>query len=128
MRIDVDSLGNAWACNDQKAIYRFTGQAWVQIPGQALDIAVGADDSVFVVGSDAVQGGHGIHKFSHISGKWQKYPGGAARISVDIYGNPWIINATNDIFRWNHDKWEKLPGKGLDIACGSTGEVFVTTT
>ena len=66
------------------------------LPGAATDIAVGANGSVWVVGTNAVPGGHGIY---HWTGRaWAAVPGGAVTIAVDPHGNPWVTNAADKIY------------------------------
>jgi hypothetical protein len=104
----------------------------------ATDIAVGEDDSVYIIGCDSVGGGHSIYKqtaprinagpgsIACIGPCFTAIGGGAVRISAgpvshaDTRSVPWVVNNANNIFRFNPDTgvFVQLPGKGTDIAAG----------
>lgn len=72
---------------------------WVRVPGDARDIGVGADGSVWVIGSDERQGGYGIYHWN--GGGWVKVRGSARQVSVGPDGNPWVVNRDGEIYtRW----------------------------
>jgi hypothetical protein len=57
---------------------------------------VGANGSVWVVGTNRVVGGYGIY---HWNGRgWTPMPGGAVAISVGSAGRPWVINSAHHIY------------------------------
>jgi len=101
-----------------------THTAWQRMPGEATDISIGADGSVWAIGTDERNGGYGIYHWNGDS--WDRQSGGAVRIAVDPNGNPWIVNSEQDIYRWVNDQWEKLPGDATDIGIGADGSVWVT--
>ncbi|HEU4679290.1 MAG TPA: tectonin domain-containing protein, partial [Terrimicrobiaceae bacterium] len=95
-----------------------TGQAWRQVPGTAKDIGVGADGSVWIIGTNpsGTADNFGVHRWT---GKdWQGVEGGGVRIDVDPKGNPWVVNAKGEIFRRVKDTWQHLPGAAKDIGVG----------
>jgi hypothetical protein len=58
IRIAVDNQGVLWIVTDQSQIFRLNDQtSWEQIPGQAKDISIGADGSIFILGLAQVPGG-----------------------------------------------------------------------
>jgi hypothetical protein len=105
------------------------------VPGEANDIAVGGDGSVWAVGTNAIeQGGFGV--FKKTSSGWQEIdlksitryskPIGAIRIAVDPDGNPWIVTADQYTFRRIKNKWENMNLDPVeDIGIGSSGTVWV---
>lgn len=95
-----------------------------QLPGAAVDIGVGANGAVWVIGTLA-NGAGGNEIFRWDKGSFTKVPGAATRISVDGQGNAWITNAAKEIYRWNGAGWTKLPGSATEIAVGGNGNVFV---
>jgi hypothetical protein len=110
------------------AVYAEAGKTWNQLPGFAKDIGVGADGSVWIIGTNPVGPGHnfGIHKWT--GNNWVGVDGGGVRIAVDQSGNPWIVNADNEIFRRVDDNWNRLPGSAKDIGVGADGSVWIIGT
>jgi Tectonin domain len=99
-----------------------TGSRWVKRDGKAMEVAVGANGSVWVLGEEQVPGGQAI--FVLQGNQWRKVEGGAVKIAVDGSGNPWIINDTQSIFQWVGQGWTRRPGKATDIAVGKEGAVM----
>ena len=88
--------GTPFVINSAHQIFEWTGSGWAQGPGAARDIAVGADGSVWIIGTNAVPGGYGIYE-SNGSG-WSPVPGGAVDITVGPEGRPWVINSSHHIY------------------------------
>ena len=91
-------------------------------PGSATDIAIGADGSVWVVGTNTVPGGHGIYHWNGHS--WVAIPGGAVTIAVAPEGTPFIINSAHQTFEWTGTSWVRGPGTLTDIALGADGSLW----
>jgi hypothetical protein len=91
-------------------------------PGTATDISVGANGSVWAVGTASVAGGHPILRWN--GSKWVTVAGGAVVIAVDQHGNPWIINSGHKISHWSGTKWVAVTGTATDIAVGANGAVW----
>jgi hypothetical protein len=102
------------------------GSSWERLPGAAKDIGIGADNSVWVIGTNSVQGGYGIYRWE---GKnWRRIDGGAVRIDVDPRGNPWVVNSYDNIYRRVGDRWEQVFGAAKDIGIGADNSVWVIGT
>ena len=100
--------------------------SWAGLPGLATDIGVGADGSVWITGTNSVQGGFGIYTWN---GKgWSAVEGGAVNVAVDPKGVPWVVNEMGDIFRREGNDWQRLPGLATDIGVGADGSVWITGT
>jgi len=102
---------------------------WEQLPGTGTDISVGADGSVFATNTTTVTstGGYQVVKWNGTS--WNAVSGGAGiRIAADPSGNPWVVNASNLIYKYNGSIWTLLPGTGTDIGISSNGSVFAINT
>ena len=99
---------------------------WSQMPGEARDIGVGANGSVWVIGKDKRGGGFGIHEWA--GNRWYRVVGGATRIDVAPDGKPWVVNSSNKIYRWNGRAWQQMPGAARDIGIGANGSVWVIGT
>jgi len=76
-----------------------TDIGWVELPGEAGDIGVGADGSVWVVGTadddwDALKG---IYRWNGVS--WDRVYGDGLDISVGPDGLPRVTNVFGEIYR-----------------------------
>ena len=150
VRIDVDPNGTPWLVNESGVIYSLFQNDWVQpSPGAlALDVGIGANGTVFVVGRPA--DGYlsaGVFKWnpgralpSNRTDSWIGFEfGGPAvpvRIDVDPLGMPWIVDANNGIFRYRTEYvndpsrhregfWQRIEGYASDIAIAPDGSVWV---
>jgi len=130
VRLDVGGVGNGehWAVQaDGKITRRTQGFNWETKPGLAMDIGVGANGTVWVIGKNAVPGGFGIYRWS--GNDWTNVAGGAVRIDVDPQGNAWVVNSAGDVFQWSNGNWVFKPGvKAVDVGIGANNSVFVVGT
>jgi len=120
IRIAVDPQGNPWCVDSNGDIFYKNNPNWQRMPGKAKDIGIGADGSVWSVGTDSA-----ISKWDQVNRVWNKVPGHAQRIAVDPKGNPWVTNNVHDIFCWEANNWKQIPGKAEDIGIGADGSVWV---
>ena len=42
--------------------------------------------------------------------------------------NVWVLNADNNIYKWNGKSWDAYPGKAQDIGVGANGSVWIMDT
>ncbi len=96
------------------------------LPGGASDIAVGADGSVWAVGTNPTGVGFGIWHWT--GSTWVELHGSAVAIGVDPKGNPWVTNALGQIYQWTGTGFVLRPGGATDIAVGADGSVWVVGT
>lgn len=119
--ISVGPSGDAWVVNsDTRKIFHWKGTGWDELPGEARDIAVGASGVAWVIGMDGTP-----HKWNATQKSWTRGTGGGTRIAVDPTGNPWVVNANNEIWQFTAGAWKQLPGAGTDIAIAPDGTAFV---
>jgi hypothetical protein len=123
VRVDVDPWGNPWIIDEYNEIYRLVRGRWEYIAGEASDIGIGADGSVWVVGVDARNGGSSIYTLGDYG--WIREHGAGVRIDVDGNGTPWVINDDDEIFRRQNGVWVRVPGRARDIGIGADGSVWV---
>ncbi|MFT5841897.1 MAG: hypothetical protein ACI80L_000682, partial [Pseudohongiellaceae bacterium] len=102
-----------------------TQPQWQRLPGNASDIGVGADGSVWAIGTDERGGGYGIYHW--LGTTWQRVAGGALRIDVGPDGIPWIVNDSHSIYRLQDGAWQRMGGNARDIGIGADGSVWVTS-
>lgn len=127
--ITVDSVGLPWLVTADGSVYRRTTTAWQKLPGRGMDIAAGADGSVWLIGwpgapLDFPTANAAIYRWN--GSTWAEMGGAARRIAVDPAGIAWIATGAGDVFRRSGDSWVKLPGRGSDLACGPEGSVWLT--
>jgi peptidoglycan hydrolase-like protein with peptidoglycan-binding domain len=138
--------GVPWIVRSNGAIYSWNSgtQAWVRRPGCATDIAVGWDNSVWVLGCTlASSGGYRVYKWNGTS--WDRDPNdiGGVRITVGMRDPdftlhvPWIVRDDGHVLRRNSGDiasgvWHFLPSTagvpivlGTDIAAGAEGNVWM---
>ncbi len=117
-RVAVDPQGNPWVIGGGGAMYRRVNNAWVNIPGQAFDIGIGADGSVYHVGLSGTL-------FKWTGTAWgNSFGNDAQQVAVDPQGNPWTLSKTGEIARYTGTSKQVLPGQGLSIAISAKGTVF----
>jgi hypothetical protein len=104
--------------------YSATGPVtWARTDGAARDVGIGADGSVWVIGTNPVPGGYAIWR--RVNNAWVNVPGGAERIAVDPQGNAWVVNNSQTIFRFDGTKWVTVSGAARDIGVGANGTVWI---
>ena len=111
---------------------------WIRVPGEARDIGIGADGTVWVLGSnvyenvdfdffnDAIDYDFGLWVLDEFG--WLEYPGSGIRLDVDPDGYPWVINSDHEIWRLTPYGWQRIPGRANDIGIGADGSVWVLGT
>lgn len=96
-RLAVDPTGQPWIVTSAGAIYQRVTTQWQRRPGIGRDIDVGADRSVWVVGTNAVSGGFGVYEWT--GSTWRSVSGGADRIASDPAGQAWVVNVPGEVYR-----------------------------
>jgi hypothetical protein len=128
VRIDVDPSGNPWMVNSKGEIFRRANDTWQRMPGFAKDVGVGANGSIWIIGTNptATPDDFGAHMWT---GKdWRGVEGGGVRIDVDPSGNPWMVNSKGEVFRRANDTWQRVPGFAKDVGVGADGSVWIIGT
>ena len=128
VRIAVSPQGVPWVINEANQILKYSAGNWTQITGSASDIGIGADGSVFAVGTQlsTVTGGYVIMKWD--GAQWSIMPQCAGiHIAVDPHGIPWVTNLSNLVYQYGGYLWNQEPGVAAgDIGIDGDGSVFVT--
>ena len=129
IRISVAATEVPWIVNHKGRNIPTDGASWGEDKGrEARDIACGAGGEVWVIGTNSVgNGDFGIHCYRG-SNDWRSIDGGGVRIAVHPDGMPWVVNAANEVFRRENERWIKLPGKARDIGIGADGSVWIIGT
>jgi Tectonin domain len=121
------------------AIYRWNNGRWVQVDGFGSRIAVGPDGAPWVVNSQNEiyrwnNGGFqklpgfardiGVYKWN--GNDWDRMEGQGVAISVDRTGNPWVVNASTEIYQSQGGRFVPRSGKARDVGAGD--EVWLIGT
>lgn len=94
---------------------------WQRLPGGAIDVSIGANGALWIVGTD-----QGVYSWT--GQNWSRQPGGAVRIAVDPNGSPWITNSDGEIYSWHQGHFERRPGGAVDVGIGANGAVWIVGT
>ena len=129
IRVAVSPQGVPWVINKSNLIFRYNGTTWDQLPGTGTDIGIGADGSVFVIGTLDVSptGGYNIMKWNGTG--WDTLPNCAGiHIAVSPQGIPWVVNKSNIVYmNTGGELWVPIQGVSAnDIGIGANGTVYVT--
>ena len=92
------------------------------------DIGVGIDTSVWLIGTNPVNGGFGIYLWN--GSTFVPFPEGAVRVAVGARAEAWVVNDRQEIFfwDWNSETFVRVPGAAYDIGVGVNGKVVVIGT
>ena len=84
-----------------------------QVPGAAVDITVGPNDTPWVVTS-----AHTIYRWN--GSGWTKLPGLATDVAVGPDGSAWAIGTNQGTYKWNGTGWTQVPGAAVDTPSAPT--------
>jgi hypothetical protein len=144
-KIGVDSQGIPWITSARGSIFRKVKSEWVYTGFSARDFAVGKS-GIWAIGQfydernrpHVWNGTKFVHyEFPDLSCDKTK---SCARITVDSYGNLWIVDEDGSVYHATDmkgffaanqrgdanpsAKWEKVPGSFSDIGAGGNGSVY----
>jgi hypothetical protein len=91
------------------------------IAGRARDIGSGGGQTFMVATNGQV--------FRKVAVNWQALPYkfDGAKIDVTDNGTPWVVTVSNRIYYYANNKWVRVNGGGIDIACGGN-KIYVIGT
>lgn len=94
---------------------------YTTIPGNYVDVGIGADGSVFAAGADGA-----LYCFDNTSRKFQFAASGSIRKVVATGGGvPWVVNAAGQVAFFDRGEWTTVADfKAADIAIGSDGATY----
>ncbi len=121
-RFQLEALGSRWGLNSSRLAVT-TAPQWQRMPGDASDIGIGANGSIWLLGKDPRPGGFGIYYWD--GGNWQRVDGAAVRIDVGPDGVPWTVNDKHQLHRWEEGRWLQMQGDARDIGIGADGSVWI---
>jgi extracellular elastinolytic metalloproteinase len=102
---------------------------WQTKPGAAVDIAIGADGTAWVVGTKTVGDSFATYRWNTGRKDWDDMGGSALRIAVARDGTAWGVDKQGAIQQWTASSgWVTKPGAANDIAAGPDGSIWVVGT
>jgi peptidoglycan hydrolase-like protein with peptidoglycan-binding domain len=143
-RIAVDNSGRPWVVDIEGAIWRLNGDTWEQLPAPpgincpssgcgAIDIGVSTvgnnSPDAYVIGNDSPPGGGGggVYQWNeslYVPGvspnfgfqPWSGPVAGGTAVRVAVtYGQPYVVQNNNLIWRLVNGAWQQLSGGAIDI-------------
>jgi hypothetical protein len=96
-----------------------------RFPGAGKDIGIGADGSVWLIGTNPAAGGADLGIYKWNGAYWEVKEGGGVRIAVGPDGQPWLLNTVGEIYQRQGESWVLRPGQGKDISIGADGSVWL---
>ncbi len=136
-RVDVDDKEQPWVVLAEGGIRRFDGRTWLNLPGQATDIAAGAGAAL------AVSPDQQPLRWNATTGRWTALAARAAVVAVGANGHPWLATPDGEIFAQQPDEavrsarsetasqvftqvlnWRKLRGTAKSLAISAKGQVL----
>jgi hypothetical protein len=132
-RIAVDPAGVPWLVDSTGSIFRYRSNATDQsdvVPGRATDISIGANGSLYVVGTFPCDNA-GCAPYRRAGDTFQSVAGRAVRVAADPAGVLWRLDRNGDIFRHrapDSDIADRIPGSATAISISPQGTVYVVGT
>jgi hypothetical protein len=132
-RIAVSPQGVPWVVNKSNLIYEYNGSTnlWDVQSGSFSDIGIGANGSIFAIGTKTVSSTGGYEILQYNGSAWDTLQQCAGvHIAVSPQGVPWVVNKSHIVYKnVSPTLWQAVPGvEAQDIGIGADGSVFVTTT
>ena len=93
---------------------------WTPDPGQATDVAIAPDGTVWAIGAEPAGAPDKAILVSSPEG-WKTLPGAAVRIGAGPNGRAAVVNSAGDVYTWEGGSWKRMPGAARDVAYGVDG-------
>jgi hypothetical protein len=74
-----------------------------------------------VVGQENRGANRDANLFRWSGQQWTRVDGYGVRVAVESDGDPWVVNSSNEIWRFVNGTFEKQPGEAKDIGVGGGG-------
>lgn len=123
-RIALAPSGLPMAVTAQGRIFSYRGSQWIEVPGQALDIAITPQGAIWILLPD------GSPAYWDLAAGWVSLnaPGNAVRLAVGSSNIPWVATRDGQVLSYASGGWQAHEGVvATDVAIGPDGGVFVVT-
>lgn len=125
VKVAVAPDGNPWIITDKGQIWGIIDGEWKNAPGCASEIAIGANGSTYVLGCVKTKsGGSYIYRYESETNNFIRLKGTAVGLTVDEFGNPWVVNTRDHVYKYSGKKWIQLPGRAKQVAAGPEGTII----
>jgi LysM repeat protein len=113
-----------WLLNANGDIFQRQGNAWAaqQLGAKFMDVATGADGTVWAVGTDQI-----LWVRTHVNPVWSRdLQGRGVQISVAKRDQVWIVAANGDLYQLVNNAWtlRKRGAAATYVSVGSDGSVW----
>jgi len=95
-QVAVDGHGRPWTITDQGQVQRCDQNPCVLVPQGARDIAIGPEDSVFIIDLD-----RNLRRFDRRTGRFERVDSPVSvldAVGVGPGGVPWIVKSNSDVY------------------------------
>lgn len=118
---DTIQVVNRW-----NNFYEYEHGRWSYIPIHALDVGIYGDVACIIRNDQKILCHNKANVYiGHPGGQFGQLSGSGVRVDVCPDGNPVVVNAHNNAYYHEHNKWTHLPGgKFTDISCGGDGTIW----
>lgn len=119
LRVAVGPNDRPWVTNSATQVWRGVGPGWSsfeQLPGNGGEISVGADGTVWLIGTDSC-----LYRWDEESHSWLGNGFACARVAVGATGRPWALDAAGELWRGVGPTWqtmERMNAGGSAVAVG----------
>lgn len=129
-RIAVRGASDIWGIASDGSIWRYTG-TWNQIAGGAVDVAAGADGSVWATASGGTYKWTGGTSTTDWTANWTLVPGsapGGTALLVQASGKSatdlWGVSGSGNVWHYNGSAWTQVSGTMKWVSEGSDGTTY----
>lgn len=100
--------------------------AWEDMPGRLSQIDVGADGTIFGLGTVSRSGLYDVFTFSGSS--WRKVPGRLYEVEVAPNGRPVGTSSSQRLWEYSGSRWTLASSDVIDVAIDDRGTLFAALT
>ena len=121
--LSVGADGTVWGINPGQQIYRYDpgSQAWINVPGSLVQIAVGNATNIWGVNEHQQ-----VYRYDAAMG-WINVPGAfLVQIAVAFDGSVWGVNAAGSLYEWSAETQDfRFVSNGVtSVAVGNAAAVW----
>lgn len=135
LRIAAGVGGKAYVVNAAGQVWQGSCNAgsWSRMGAEATasDVAVGGSNAVWILAKGVPA------KWDAAAGTWTHLSGEGERLGVTVLGDPWVVNKSGAIWRYDGASWTAVTGwaSGIDVdvdgrvyVVGSGGQIYRSVT
>ncbi|MEK9765158.1 MAG: hypothetical protein VW274_01640 [Thalassolituus sp.] len=128
IRSDGAAKAVAYHVNSRGEIWRGNEKGWVQLPGEAVDVAAGSDGEVWVLGkAKTADNNHDLYRWNN--GAWAKTKGNGTEVAV-TKGTVYVSNDRGELYSTMNKggSWKRHDIKNVkSVVVSNDGVVYALT-